>query len=166
MKKTLIGLKRFCEDIPELNEYCNDYINTFILSEISTLMKLNSQNNKSISVHLRNLITVKSRKRKDDFDKLADEERDQHSLKRSLGLGNFSTNTNVYVEEEKNEEQEYNEGDTVHNLGIAAMSQEQANQLGIDINDTVAVAAALQEDLDNEDAMSVGSNDSGFDMDD
>jgi len=166
MKKTLIGLKRFCEDIPELNEYCNDYINMFILSEISTLMKLNSQNNKSISVHLRNLITVKSRKRKDDFDKLADEERDQHSLKRSLGLGNFSTNTNVYVEEEKNEEEEYNEGDTVHNLGIVAMSQEQANQLEIDINDTVAVAAALQEDLDNEDAMSIGSNDSGFDMDD
>jgi hypothetical protein len=125
-------------------------------------MKLNSQNNKTISVHLRNLITVKSRKRKDDFDKLADEERDQHSLKRSLGLGNFSTNTTVYVETEKDEE-EYNEGDTTHNLGIALISQEQANQLDIDINDTVAVAAALQEDLDNEDSMSVGSNDSGFD---
>ena len=129
-------------------------------------MKLNSQSNKTIAVHLRNLITVKSRKRKDDFDKLADEERDQHSLKRSLGLGNFSTNTNVYVENEKNEEEEYNEGETSHNLGIALISQEQANQLNVDINDTVAVAAAIQEDLDNEESMSVGSNDSGFGVDD
>ena len=165
MKKTLIGLKKFGQDKSELNEYCDQYINGFILSEISTLMKLNSQNNKTIAVHLRNLITVKSRKRKDDFDKLADEERDQHSLKRSLGLGNFSTNTNVYVENEKNEEEEYNEGDTTHNLGIALISQEQASQLEVDINDTVAVAAALQEDLENEDSMSLGSNDSGLDDD-
>ena len=164
IQKTLIGFMQFAVN-SDLKEYCQDYINEFILSEISTLMKLNSQTNKTISVHLRNLITIKSRKRKDDVDKLADEERDQHSLKRSLGLGNFSTNANVYVENEKTEEEEYTESETTHNLGIALISQDQANQLGVDINDTVAVAAALQEDLDNEDSMSVGSNDSGGDVD-